>query len=114
MNLKLERADLALGFREVIRFQDAAGTRLRVVRGSVWITQNGDRRDHYLAAARTFTLDRPGLALIQAVQAAELVVWKIAPKIPVAARVAQGFARASRAVARWIADQRLRDGRGAL
>ena len=114
MNLKLERAELALRFREVIRFEDAAGTRLRVVRGSVWITQNGDRKDHYLPATRTFTLDRPGLALVQAVQPAELVVWKIVPQVPLAARVARGLARVSRALARWIANPRLRDWRGAL
>ena len=114
MNLELERAERALRFREVIRFEDAVGTRLRVLRGSVWITQNGDRRDYYLRATRTMSLDRPGLALVQAVEPAELVVWRLAPQIPVAVQLARGLARASRALGRWIANQRLRDPHGAL
>jgi hypothetical protein len=114
MNLELERADLVLRFREVIRFEDAVGTRLRVVRGSVWITQNGDRKDHYLPAARTMSLDRPGLALVQAVEPAELVVWRLVPQISVAAQAARRLARAWRTLVRWIASQRLRDWHEAL
>jgi hypothetical protein len=101
MNLELERADLVLRFREAIRLEDAAGTRLRILRGSVWITQEGDRKDYYVPAAETITLDRPGLALVHALEPVELLVWQ--PKIPLAARVARELARASRAVARWFA-----------
>ena len=107
MNLELERADLVLRSREVARFEDAVGTRLRVVRGSVWITQHGDRRYHYVPATRTMSLDQPGLALVQAVEPAELIVWRLVPQISVAAQAARGLARVPRALARWIASQRL-------
>ncbi len=124
MNLKLERAGLILRFRELIRIEDAAGTRLRVQRGSVWITQNRDRKDYYLPATGTITLDRPGLALVQALEPTELVVWQPVPQVSVAAQVARGLARVSRALAGcWvagrfgpqaIANQRLRRWHGAL
>lgn len=114
MNLDLERADLVLRSREVARFEDAVGTRLRVVRGSVWITQHGDRRDHYVPATRTMSLDQPGLALVQAVESAELIVWRLVPQVSVAARAARGLVRVPRALVRWIANQRLGDWRGAL
>lgn len=97
MHLKLERSEPVLRSREVIRLEHAAGTRLRVVRGSVWITQEGDRKDHYLPATGTIALDRPGLALVQALEPAELVVWQLVPQISVAAQLARGLARVSRA-----------------
>jgi len=103
MILKLERANLILRFREAIRLDDAAGTRLRVLRGSVWITQEGDRKDYYVPAAGTITLDRPGLALVHALEPAELLLWQAVPQISVAARVARGLVRASRALAGWFA-----------
>lgn len=123
MNLKLEPTDLALRFREMIRLEDAAGTRLRVLRGSVWITQDSDRKDYYLPATGTITLDRPGLALVQALEPVELVVWQPVPQISVAAQLARGLARVSRALAGWVArrfgpeaisNQRLRGWHGAL
>lgn len=102
MNLKLECADLVLRFRQVLRLDDAAGTRLRVARGSVWITQDSDRMDYYLAAPGSIALDRPGLALVQALEPTELVLWQPTPEIPAAARIARGFARARGALARWL------------
>ena len=101
MNLKLERA--VVRFRDVIRLEDAAGTRLRVLGGSVWITQHGDSKDYYLPATGTITLDRPGLALVDALEPTELAIWRPVPKISVAAQVARGIARASRTLAGWIA-----------
>ncbi|HEY6241403.1 MAG TPA: DUF2917 domain-containing protein [Burkholderiales bacterium] len=103
MNPELERAYRVLRFREVIRLEDAAGTRLQVVRGSVWITQEGDRRDYYLTATGTLTLDRPGLALIHALEPALLVVRRPAPQTSLSAQVARGLARASRALTGWVA-----------
>jgi hypothetical protein len=99
MSSKLERADLVIRSGEVIRLEDAAGTTLRVLHGSVWITQDNDLNDYYLSATRTITLDRPGLALIYALEPAELVVWQPVPHISVAAQVARGLARVSRVLA---------------
>lgn len=107
---------VVLRSREIVRLEDVAGARLRVLRGSVWLTQHGDPKDHYLPASGAITLDRPGLVLVHALETAELDVRQPAPKSPVAARVA-------RAIARWavhrfgpegIDNQRLHGWHGAL
>ena len=42
--------------------------------GSVWITQDNDPRDVILACGESFTLDRAGLALVHAIDAAAIAV----------------------------------------
>jgi len=109
-------AVVVLQFREMFRLEDAAGIRLRVRSGSVWITQERDHEDHYVPAAGTITLDRPGLALVHALRPAELVVWRPAPRRSLAARLARGIA--GWAVRRFgpeaIENQRLRAWHGVL
>ena len=94
--MRLSGAVVVLQFRETLRLESAAGTRLRVRSGSVWITQERDLRDHYVPSTGAIELDRPGLALVHALEPAELVVWRSVPQVSRAARVA-------RALGRWIA-----------
>lgn len=47
-----------------LRLDDAAGSTVRAIAGSVWITQDGDIRDIVLNAGDSFTLDRDGMALL--------------------------------------------------
>jgi hypothetical protein len=94
--IKPERAQLVLRSRDVIRLEDAAGIRLQVLRGSVWITQHRDPKDYYLPRTGTITLERPGLALVDALEPTELLVWRSVPQLSLAARVA-------RALAGWVA-----------
>ena len=49
-----------------LRLHDAAGCTVTCCAGTVWITQERDARDVFLATGESFTLDRPGLALIRA------------------------------------------------
>jgi hypothetical protein len=56
--------DLTSG--EFVRLDGARGTTLRVTRGTLWLTQEHDTRDIVLTAGDVFTIDRPGLTLIQA------------------------------------------------
>lgn len=77
---------LVLRCREVLRLEDAAGTRLRIQRGSVWITQEGDHKDHYLPATGTITLDRTGLALVHALEPAELILSRPVSQISLASK----------------------------
>jgi hypothetical protein len=58
---------------EVLRLRDAVGNRITGLRGELWITQEGDPRDVILKAGEGFVLDRPGLALAQAVGEAALL-----------------------------------------
>jgi len=79
MNIRFSRAQLHLERREVIRLHDPRGARVECVRGALWITQNEDRRDYFLAANDALTLDRPGLALIHAQEPSEIVLSEPPP-----------------------------------
>jgi hypothetical protein len=57
---------LNLGRGDVVELIDAQGTTLRIGRGSVWITQERDRRDVVLGAGDTWTVERDGLTLAEA------------------------------------------------
>ena len=50
---------------------DAAGI-VRVRRGNVWLTEEGDSRDHFLGAGQEFRITRRGTALISALEASVL------------------------------------------
>ena len=57
---------LRLRAGRTLRLPDAAATRIRCCAGTVWITQENDPRDIFLAPGDCFTLDRPGVALVRA------------------------------------------------
>jgi DUF2917 family protein len=66
-----ERNDLCtrrLAPGETLKVRNAAGSTVMCCAGTVWITQESDARDIFLTAGQTFTFDRPGVALICAVE----------------------------------------------
>lgn len=65
---------VALELGEVLRLTDAAGRHVGVVRGSVWLTQHGDRRDRILHAGESFRIGREGLTLVVPLGGAASVV----------------------------------------
>lgn len=52
--------------------RDGAGLRIACLSGAIWLTQEGDPRDVFLKKPQQFTLDHPGLTLIQALRTAEI------------------------------------------
>jgi redox-sensitive bicupin YhaK (pirin superfamily) len=96
MNIGINRAELHLQAHQVLRVYDSVGARVECVRGALWITQDRDFEDHFLAANDALTLDRRGLALIHAQQPSEFVLFEPAPRTPSRERIA-------RAVGRWLA-----------
>jgi hypothetical protein len=56
-----------------LRVEDGAGLVLQVSEGTVWMTQEGDSRDHYLRANDWFRLDRDGAAVITALEGRAVV-----------------------------------------
>jgi outer membrane usher protein FimD/PapC len=73
MDSSLDSAARQLNTGNLLKLQ-AGGVQLAVVRGLVWITQEGDPRDLFLSAGGTLILDRRGIALVEAVKDTALVV----------------------------------------
>ena len=63
---------LELGDGDLIELRDARGTTLRVTRGTIWVTQERDRRDIVLRAGDVWTVERQGLTVVEAQDAATL------------------------------------------
>jgi ferric-dicitrate binding protein FerR (iron transport regulator) len=59
------RHTLDLGEGNLLRIDDGAGVLVSVLRGAIWITQEGDRRDVLLAAGQSVRIENDGLTLIQ-------------------------------------------------
>jgi hypothetical protein len=60
--------------REVLALPGEKGTRIESRRGHLWVTQDGDRHDVVLAEGEGHVLDRAGPVLVQALDAAVVVV----------------------------------------
>src|SRR6185436_19247419 len=57
---------IALRANELLNPDDARGSRIRVGRGQVWITQYGDLADHILDAGDSWAIERNGRTVLQA------------------------------------------------
>jgi hypothetical protein len=62
----LIEGELALARGGRLRIVDGRGLLIHVWQGSLWITQERDRRDIVLEAGDSFRLDRKGVALVKA------------------------------------------------
>jgi hypothetical protein len=103
MNIGFDRAQLHLKAREVIRLYDPRGARVECVRGALWITQNRDHEDYFLAANDALTLDRPGLALIHAQAPSEVVLSEPAPRPHLRQEIGRAWVAALREIGRGFA-----------
>jgi hypothetical protein len=52
----------------------AVGTRIAAQTGSLWITQEGDRKDHILGAGEALVVARPGRTVVQAMRASRVAI----------------------------------------
>src|SRR6267143_124805 len=103
MNIRFDRAQLHLETREVLRLHDPRGARVECIRGALWITQNRDHEDYFLAANDALTLDRPGLALIHAQAPSEVLLSDPAPRPRLQQKIGPALVAALRAVGRGFA-----------
>jgi hypothetical protein len=66
MNLRLESPVLALEAGQILSLDDARGTRIQPREGTVWITEEGEAKDHIVGAGDAFLVTRGGRTLVQA------------------------------------------------
>jgi DUF2917 family protein len=60
--------DLAMTKGSMLKIEDGRGIVLEVKRGMLWLTQEGDSRDRYIASGDWLRLDGDGLAIANALQ----------------------------------------------
>jgi hypothetical protein len=80
MDTSLSMALAPLAKRSLLRLRDVQGHCIAVLRGSVWITQDGDPRDVIVGTGESFAFDRAGLTVIEALADARLLLLE--PRAP--------------------------------
>lgn len=91
MDTSLTQSITKLAKGEILRVDRSIGRSIVVVRGMVWITQEGDRRDTFLSDGESFVFNQRGTALAQAItdtslpafvgEAAEVIEAEQAPAV---------------------------------
>lgn len=76
MNLNFHTASFDIGTRDALSLWDAQGSELTACRGSIWITQTGDRRDIVLAPGESILIERPGHVVVSALDASARVFMR--------------------------------------
>ena len=72
--------------RDVVTLPDLRSATLRVTRGTLWITQEGDPQDVVLRAGENWVVERNGLTVVEAQDDATFCVVGRQLETPVAAR----------------------------
>jgi hypothetical protein len=74
MDIRLEHTAVKLAQYDTINIIDGKGSRIAARSGNIWITQEHDVRDVILRPGQSFTLDRNGTAVIEALTGAEVAL----------------------------------------
>ena len=74
MKFDLDQCTIQLTKGNLISLPDAEGSIVAVLWGSVWLTQNGHRRDYEVNAGESFTIRGDGLVLISAFENSTLTI----------------------------------------
>ncbi len=61
------------------RIDDGRGLALEIWDGELWITQERDRRDHFVAPGQRFVVDREGAVLVYALRASHITLTAPVP-----------------------------------
>jgi hypothetical protein len=76
MELLVRAPVLDLTEGEVLTLIDAEGARIAARCGRVWVTEEGDRRDHILGIGDSFLVKRGGRTVVQALEAARVAIGR--------------------------------------
>ena len=68
MELHLQQPTIALEPGQVVTLDDAQGTRIVTRLGTVWVTEEGDSRDHVVGPGDALVVVRPGRTIVQALK----------------------------------------------
>ena len=79
----------------VLPFHSAPGARVRILYGRIWMTEEGSKRDAFMASGEEVALDTRGLAVIEALGPARV---QLIGKIGVTGTLIEGLQRVGRAL----------------
>jgi hypothetical protein len=79
MNARLPSLHITLSASEPLSIEDGQATRVRVLEGLVWITEEGSPDDHFVSAGETFELKQRGKAVLLSDQGARLELISQSP-----------------------------------
>jgi hypothetical protein len=65
---------LDLAHEGLLAIRDGQSTRIRVQEGTLWVTEEGDVKDTVLGRGESYTLRRPGIAVLTALGATRIIV----------------------------------------
>jgi hypothetical protein len=82
MDRQFDEALTRLEPGEFLHIRGGDGQLIAVFDGQVWITQDNDLRDAFIASGGSFLLDRPGAALVHALRPTKLLVLDAVPQAP--------------------------------
>ncbi len=71
-DLRWSRTTIRLVRNGLLGIDDGRGMRVRVRSGTVWLTQHDDPRDVVLREGESFTIERAGRTVVQALDPSEL------------------------------------------
>lgn len=77
MNIRLRHAPICLPKGQAALMDDARGARVHCRGGSVWVTQEGDRRDIVLEPGDSILIERDGMAVVSALRDASIEVQPV-------------------------------------
>jgi hypothetical protein len=77
MNIRLRTAPICLPQGQAALLDDARGARVHCRAGSVWVTQEGDRRDVVLEPGDSILIERDGMAVVSALRDASIDVQEV-------------------------------------
>lgn len=66
MKLCFEGERFSLAGGQTVGLRDQQGAQVEVLRGEIWVTQEGDRRDLIFGDGDTFRVERPGTTVLHA------------------------------------------------
>jgi hypothetical protein len=70
MELNINNPVLSLKLGQVVTLDDAAGRRITARAGTVWVTEEGNRKDFIVGPGEVLVLKNGGRTVLQALQAA--------------------------------------------
>ena len=81
MNEYLVQGALSMTRGSTLRVEDGRDLLLYVWEGSLWLTQEGERRDRHLEAGSWFRLDRDGVAIASSLERTTLTITAPQPEL---------------------------------